>query len=75
MVQALCLENYRYCKDRLNHFNKPHKDPDKFGTALLGGMRPYPMKMFRRRRFFNRSKYSMHETGGILGVRGIVYDP
>jgi len=63
-------------KERLNHFNKTQKDPDE-GLAPLQGVDIYiSEENVTPEEGFNRiESIQVHETGGILGVRGIVYEP
>jgi len=63
-------------KDRLNHFNKTHKDPDEGLAPLLGVDAAISDENVSPEEGFNRiENIQVHETGGILGVRGIVYEP
>jgi len=63
-------------KERLSHFNKTQKDPDEGLAALLGVDEAMPEEDLSPAEGFNRIEHlQAHETGGILGVRGIVYEP
>jgi hypothetical protein len=63
-------------KERLKHFNKTHKDPDEGLAPLLGVDEAILDENVSPEEGFNRiENIQVHETGGILGVRGIVYEP
>jgi hypothetical protein len=63
-------------KDRVKHFNKTKKDPDEGLAALLGVDQLLSEEDLSPAEGFNRiENIQVHETGGILGVRGIVYEP
>lgn len=63
-------------KERLRHFNKTKKDPDEGLAALLGVDELLSEEDLSPAEGFNRiENIQVHETGGILGVRGIVYEP
>lgn len=63
-------------RERAKSFAKTKKDPDA-GLALLHGVdATMPEEDITPEEGFNRiESVQMHETGGILGVRGIVYEP
>ena len=63
-------------RERFRLFEQTGRDPDE-GLAKLHGIQPEmatpdakPEKVFRE-----QEKIQLHETGDILGVRGIVYEP
>lgn len=63
-------------KDRVNYFNQTQKDPDEGLAPLLGVDSSLPEENISPKEGFNRiENIQIHETGGILGVRGIVYEP
>lgn len=63
-------------KERLRHFNKTKKDPDEGLAPLLGVDELMSEEDLSPVEGFNRiENLQVHETGGILGVRGIVYEP
>ncbi len=63
-------------KDRLNHFIKTRKDPDEGLAPLLGVDAAISDENVSPVEGFNKiENVQVHETGGILGVRGIVYEP
>jgi len=63
-------------KDRLKHFHKTKKDPDEGLAALLGVDESMSEEDLSPTEGFNKiENLQVHETGGILGVRGIVYEP
>ncbi len=63
-------------KDRLNQFNRTQKDPDE-GLATLMGVDSSISEenISPEEGFDNIENQLIHATGGILGVRGIVYEP
>ncbi len=63
-------------KERLAHFKQTKKDPDEGLAPLLGVDSSLLEENISPKEGFNRiEKTQIHETGGILGVRGIVYEP
>lgn len=63
-------------KDRLKNFQKTSKDPDEGLAPLLGVDASISDENLSPEEGFNKIENSqIHETGGILGVRGIVYEP
>jgi hypothetical protein len=63
-------------KDRLYHFTKTQKDTDEGLAPLLGVDSAISDEDITPKEGFNRiENIQVHETGGILGVRGIVYEP
>ncbi|MBN2381329.1 winged helix-turn-helix domain-containing protein [bacterium] len=63
-------------EERLNHFNRTQKDPDEGLAPLLGVDSSLSEENITPREGFNRiANIQIHETGDILGVRGIVYEP
>ncbi|MBI4594810.1 MAG: winged helix-turn-helix domain-containing protein [Candidatus Tectomicrobia bacterium] len=63
-------------KEQLNHLNKTQKDPDEGLAPLLGVDASMSDENISPEEGFNKiENIQVHETGGILGVRGIVYEP
>lgn len=63
-------------KERLKHFNRTQKDPDEGLAPLKGVDASISDEDVSPEEAFNRiENLHVHETGGILGVRGIVYEP
>jgi hypothetical protein len=63
-------------RDRLKHFDETQKDPDEGLAPLLGVDASISEEDMSPEEGFNRiENLQVHETGGILGVRGIVYEP
>jgi hypothetical protein len=63
-------------RDRLKSFQKTRKDPDEGLAPLLGVDASLSDENLSPEEGFNRiENIQIHETGGILGVRGIVYEP
>ncbi len=63
-------------KERAKSFDKTKKDPDEGLAPLYGVDASMPEENVTPEEGFNRiENVQMHETGGILGVRGIVYEP
>jgi hypothetical protein len=62
--------------ERLDHFNKTQKDLDEGLAPLLGVDASMSEENVSPEVAFNRiENIQIHETGGILGVKGIVYEP
>jgi hypothetical protein len=63
-------------RERVRSFDKTKKDPDEGLAPLYGVDASMPEENATPEEGFNRiENVQMHETGGILGVRGIVYEP
>lgn len=63
-------------RERLDHIDKTQEDPDEGLAPLLGVDSSLAEEAGSPQEGFNRiEKLQVHETGGILGVRGIVYEP
>ena len=63
-------------RERVKSFNKMKKDPDEGLAPLQGVDISISEEDISPQEGFNRiENVQLHETGGILGVRGIVYEP
>ena len=63
-------------KERVSTFNKTKKDPDEGLAPLQGVEVSISDEHITPQEGFNKiENVQIHETGGILGVRGIVYEP
>lgn len=63
-------------KERLDNYLKTQKDPDEGLAPLLGVDASISDENVTPEEGFDRiENLQVHETGGILGVRGIVYEP
>jgi hypothetical protein len=63
-------------KERIQNFDKTKKDPDEGLAPLQGVEVSISDEDITPQEGFNRiENVQIHETGGILGVRGIVYEP
>ncbi len=63
-------------KERVKNYNRTRKDPDEGLSPLQGVDASLSEEDIAPEEGFNRlENIQRHETGGILGVRGIVYEP
>ncbi|MBN1830440.1 MAG: winged helix-turn-helix domain-containing protein, partial [Deltaproteobacteria bacterium] len=63
-------------KERLKHLANTNKDPDEGLAPLIGVDASMSEQDFSPEEGFNKiENIQIHETGSILGVRGIVYEP
>jgi hypothetical protein len=63
-------------RDRLRHLKKTKQDPDEGLAPLMGVDASISEEDVSPEEGFNKiEKLQIHETGDILGVRGIVYEP